>query len=208
MRPTSKWHFVSGLPNGNPEIHTPGLLQLWGPIILCADLWLQRGLKQSCSPLQEISNDMSHATCTPRNRGDSWFLMVRTQVDNLTLDPSFGHNLCFRCSNGSCKPILDIYLPRTFQWYKERLNALSFGWNCSLKFRSPFWTLFLKMIVHLGVWGFIPSHSFALLGAWDVTIGLPSWIEPLQALALAMSPRLGLWHLPSRHRFCAFARPR
>jgi hypothetical protein len=25
--------------------------------------------------------------------------------------PSFSHNLCFKCPNGSCKPILDIYIP-------------------------------------------------------------------------------------------------
>ncbi len=33
----------------------------------------------------------------------------------LTLDPSFGYNLCLKCPNGSCKPILDIYVLRAFQ---------------------------------------------------------------------------------------------
>jgi hypothetical protein len=28
------------------------------------------------------------------------------------------HNLCFNYPNGSCELILDIYVPRAFQWYK------------------------------------------------------------------------------------------
>jgi hypothetical protein len=28
--------------------------------------------------------------------------------------PSFGHNLCFKHSNGTCEPILDIYVSRAF----------------------------------------------------------------------------------------------
>jgi hypothetical protein len=49
-----------------------------------------------------------------------------------------------------------------------------------------------KMELHLGVWGFILSYSFALLKAWNVTLGLPSWPSTLQAFALVASPRLGL----------------
>ncbi len=51
-----------------------------------------------------------------------------------------------------------------------------------------------KMGVHLGVWGFIPSHSFALSGAWDLTPGLPSWPATLQAITSVVSPKLGLRH--------------
>jgi hypothetical protein len=57
-----------------------------------------------------------------------------------------------------------------------------------------------KMGIHLGVWGFIPSHSFALPGAWNVTLGLPSWPAPLQAFALVASPRLGLRQLPTHRK--------
>ncbi len=35
--------------------------------------------------------------------------------DSLTPDLSFGYNLCFRCPNEQCEPILDIYVPRAFQ---------------------------------------------------------------------------------------------
>ncbi len=41
-----------------------GLLQLWGCITLLANLQLRWGLKQSCSPHQELFNDMLHVTCT------------------------------------------------------------------------------------------------------------------------------------------------
>jgi len=45
---------------------------------------------------------------TQRNQGDSWLLMVESQIDNLTLDLSFNHNLCFKYPNGSCEPTLHI----------------------------------------------------------------------------------------------------
>jgi hypothetical protein len=85
-----------------------GLSQFWGPISSHEDLGLRWGLKQSCGPHQELSKTMFHATCTQLNRVDSKLLMVGTQIANLTPDPSFGHNLCFKCSNGSWEPILNI----------------------------------------------------------------------------------------------------
>ncbi len=56
-----------------------------------------------------------------------------------------------------------------------------------------------KVGAHLGVWGFIPSHSLTFPGAWDVTPELPSWSAPLQALALVVSPRLGLRQYTRRY---------
>ncbi len=43
------------------------------------------------------------------------FQWSRVKFGNLTHVPSFGHNLCLKCPNGSCKPILDIQVPRDFQ---------------------------------------------------------------------------------------------
>jgi hypothetical protein len=57
---------------------------------------------------------MQHATYTQVNQGNFWFLMVKSQIDNLIISPSFGHNLCFNYANGSCKPILDIYVSKSF----------------------------------------------------------------------------------------------
>jgi hypothetical protein len=137
-RPTSKWHFVLGLPHGVPKFPKLGFLQIWGPITLCADLWLRCGSKKSCIPCQKLFNGKSHATCTKGNRVNYWLLVVGSQTTNLTHDMSFGHNLCFKCPNGSCKPILDIYISIVFQWY----NNSSIQWVLTSaialwKFGSP-----------------------------------------------------------------------
>ncbi len=94
-----------------------GLIQLWRPITLCADLQLRWGLKQRCNPCQDLLNGMWHATCTQGDQGDSRLLVVGSQIGNLTPSPSLGHNLYFNYPNVSCKPISDIYVPRSFQWY-------------------------------------------------------------------------------------------
>jgi hypothetical protein len=57
---------------------------------------------------------MWHGTCTQINQSNSWLLVVKSQIDSLTLDLSFGHNLCFKYPNGSCELILDIYVPNFF----------------------------------------------------------------------------------------------
>jgi hypothetical protein len=47
---------------------------------------------------------MCHATCSQGNQGDSIILMVESQIDKLTPDPSFGHNLCFKSQMGHASP--------------------------------------------------------------------------------------------------------
>jgi len=134
---------------------------------------------------------MSHATFMHKNRGDSWLLVVGSQIDNLTSNPSFGHNLYFKCPNGSCKPILDIYVARTFQWYKEMFNPLGFDpCNCSLKIwesngtpNSQSGSSFGSVKVHSFTLAFIPELPFR-----PVT---------LQTLALVANSRLRLWHTTS-----------
>ncbi len=61
---------------GIPKFPHLGLPWLWGRITSCVDLQLQWGLKQSCSPHWELSNNMSHATCTLGNQVDSQLLVV------------------------------------------------------------------------------------------------------------------------------------
>jgi hypothetical protein len=135
---------------------------------------------KNCSFHRKLFNGMSHASCTHGNQGDSWLLMVGSQIVNLTPSPSFGHNLCFKCPNGLYEPILDMYIPKTFQWYKKIFNPMGFDpYNCSLKIWESTKTPTPRVGAHLGVWGFIPSHSLALLGAWNVTPGLHTWPAPL-----------------------------
>jgi len=98
------WNSQVGVPNF-PKL---GLLRLWRPITSSTDLRLRWDLKQSCILRQDLSNGMSHATYTKGNQGDSWLLVVRSQIANLTFGLSFSHNLCFKNLNGSCELILNI----------------------------------------------------------------------------------------------------
>ncbi len=164
-----------------PKLSKLGLLWLWGPITLFANLQLRWGLKQSYSPCRDLFNNMSHATCTQGNWVDSWLLMVESQIANLTPGP----NLCFRCPNGWCKPILDIYVPIAFQWYKGLFEPLGFDpCNCSLDIRESSGTLTPKVEAPLGVWGFIPSHFPSLFPSLS---GLPFGSQPCKALPWSRS---------------------
>jgi hypothetical protein len=175
---------------GSPEIPKVGIPLTLGAITLCEDLWWTWGLKQSCSPRRNLSNVMSHATCTQGNWGKSWLLVVGNQIGNLTLDPSFGYNLCFKCPNGSCESILDNYVPRAFQWYKKLLHPMSFDpCNCYLKIWNSIGTPTPKVGAHLGVWGFIPSHSPTLPGAWNVTSGPHTRPAPFISPCLGREPK-------------------
>jgi hypothetical protein len=193
MRATSKWLFVPRFPSGNPKILKLGTPATLGPITLFANLWLRWSLKQSCSSHQELSNSMWHTTYMQGNLVDFWLLVVGSQIGNLTPSLSFGHNLCFRCPNGSCEPISNIYVLKAFYSHKEILNLMSFDpYNHSLKIRKSTGTLTPKVKVPLGVWGFILSHSFALPGTWNVTPRLPLGSHSCKPFALVASPRLGL----------------
>jgi len=109
---------------------------------------------------------MWHVTCMQGNQSDSRLLVVANQIGHLIPGLSFGHNLCFKYPNGWCEPILDIYVSRAFQWYKKLFNPMNFdSCNFPLKIRESIGTLTPKMGAHLGVWGFIPSHSLAL--SWE-----------------------------------------
>jgi hypothetical protein len=123
---------------GVPKSRQMGLLGLWSPITLRANLGSWCGLKQSCSSCQELSNAVSHSRIAHRKKVDSRLFVVGSQIGNSTLGPSFGHNLCFRCSNEQSEPILDIYALRAFQWYKERHEPLSLTPAIALwSFESP-----------------------------------------------------------------------
>jgi hypothetical protein len=83
---------------------------------------------------------MSHVTCTWGNWVNSQLLVVGSQTANLTRGLSFDHNLCFRCPNGQCEPILDIYASIDFQWYKEISKEMGFDpRNFALKVWESIW---------------------------------------------------------------------
>jgi hypothetical protein len=162
---------------GVPKFSQLWLPRLWRCITSCENLWLWCGLMKSCSLCQNISNDMLHAACTQGNQVDSQLLVVGSQTTNLTPDLSFGHNLCFRYTNGWCEPILDMYASITFQWYKKLFEAMSFG-PCHrvLKIWKSFWDS------NLGVWRFIPSHFSHSQEHLKWLPGLPLGSQPYNPL--------------------------
>jgi hypothetical protein len=122
-------------------------------------------LNQSYSPCQELSKDMLHATCMQGNWVDSWLLVVRSQIANLTPGFSFGHNLCFKCPNGSCEPISDIYV----SIHSNDIRNYSVHWVLTpaialWRFESSPRLQIPKVKAPLRVWGFIPSHFPSLPG--------------------------------------------
>jgi hypothetical protein len=108
------------------------------------------------------------------NRGDSQLLVLGNQIGNLTTNPSFSHNLCFKCPNGSCEPILKLFndiMNFSIQWVLTYTIALwKFG-NPS-RLQLPKWEL---------TWS-VGVHSLTLSKPWDVTLGLPSWPHPHKPL--------------------------
>ncbi len=184
---------------GVPKSRPAGLPRLWSPITLRADLGSKCGLKQSCRSRRELSNGMLQVVCSQVFRVDSRLLVVGSQnwqtLESSTLGPSFGDNLCFRCPNEQCEPILGIYASRVFHCYKERHKPLRFDpSNWSLKFWESTGTPSPKVGVTFGVWGFTPSHFPTLPGVLDVTPGLPFGPHPCNPFALVASPKLGLRH--------------
>jgi hypothetical protein len=111
--------------------------------------------------------------------------MVENQTANLTPNPSFGHNLYFRCPNGSCEPILNIYISIDFQWYEELLEPLGFdSCNHSLNMQEPPTREF--------TWECEGSFPHTLLhsrGHENATLGLSLGPQSYKPFALVASPK-------------------
>jgi hypothetical protein len=85
----------------------------------------------------KLSEAPSHSFCRHREEVDSRLLVVGSQTASLTLDPSFAHNLGWKCPNDSFEAILDIYTSKPFQQYKEHFKARCFSLCCwALKLRE------------------------------------------------------------------------
>ncbi len=159
-------------PGGVPKLSQFGLPRLCEFITFCSDLLLGWSPKQICSSPWELSNGVSHSTCTHQGRVDSRLLMVGSQIADLTPGPSFCHNLCYRCANGSCKAIFNIYTSIAFQWHEERLKARCFDpYNQTLKFpefrrtpKSPFW----ECECH--------PHTLPKVGLWHHMLDFNKWM--------------------------------
>ncbi len=167
---------------------------------------------------------MWHALCRQVNRVDSWLLVVESQIARLTPDLYFVHNLCFRCPNEQCEPILDIYALRAFQWYKELFQPWSFdSWNLFFEdlgvhqdSNSQSWIPFGSVRVH--------SRSLSCtLKSIRNDSRAPFWLATLQPLCFGREPKARVatfgkaqiknlfgFHIPKvlislcLHEFCKF----
>jgi hypothetical protein len=168
---------------GVPKSRQLGLPGLWRHITSCAELRSRCDLKQSCSSHRELSNGIWHVVCSQVNRVDSRLLVVGSQTANLTPGLSFAHNLCFRCPNERCEPILDICTSIAFQWYKELFETRRFDpCNRALKIRESFRD---SNSQHGSSLGSVRVHSltfFALPGLYDVTPRLALGPHPCNPL--------------------------
>jgi hypothetical protein len=81
---------------------------------------------------------------------------------------------------------MEIFNPRSFDPCNRLLKIWEF-----IKTPTP------KMGAHLGVCGFIPSHFPTFSRTRNVIPRLHSWLTPLQALTLVVSPKLGFQHWSS-----------
>jgi len=102
-----------------------GNLALWRAVTYFQNFWLKWCQKQSCNLCRDLSNDMWHATCTHIFKSDSWLLVGGVKL-TLWFSTLFLVITYILSSNESCEPILDIYVSRFFQLYKEHFNPISF----------------------------------------------------------------------------------
>jgi hypothetical protein len=153
---------------GVPKLSRFGLPRLYEFITLYSDLRLGWGLKKTCRSPWELSNGVLYSTCTHRGRVDFRLLVVGSQTGNLTPGPSFCHNLWWKCLNGSCEAIFDIYTSIAFQWHEEGLKARCFDpCNRTLKFRESWRTPkspFRECECH--------PHTLPKVGLWHLILGL------------------------------------
>ncbi len=93
---------------GVPKLSQVGVPELWKLTTPDCRVRSRRGLNQSCSPRRDRSNAMLRSQIGCWEDVDSRLLVIWSQTANLTPGLSFGHNLCFRCPNEQCEPILGI----------------------------------------------------------------------------------------------------
>jgi hypothetical protein len=110
-RLTPKCYFLPGLPLGSLEIPKIGILAiLEAHNFVCKSLIEVRS-KAKLNPLSSSFQRYvaRHLQATKSGRFSIFSgQKSNCQIGNLTHGPSFGHNLCLKYPNVSCKLILDI----------------------------------------------------------------------------------------------------
>jgi len=120
-------------------------------------------------------------------RNNSQLLWSGIKLNTSTPSPSFGHNLCCKYSNESHEPILNIFVSRTFQWYKI-FNPMNFDpSNCSLNIRIPRDSKFQSGSPLGNVWARSITFFYTLESV-NVIPELRFWPSPFHAHYLGCEP--------------------
>jgi hypothetical protein len=135
---------------------------------------------------------MWHTTCTQGIQGDSQLLVVESQIVNSTPDLSFADNFCFNHPNGSCEPILEIYILRVSNDIR----------NFTIQWVLPLQSLSEKLGIHrdsnsqsASSLGNVEVHSLTLShtpGSMECDSQASLLARTFVSLAFVASPRLGL----------------
>jgi hypothetical protein len=107
-------HFFLGLPSVSPKIGTFVISNFWTFISSSNQAFLEHAKTLHYKPLKDLSNCASHAPITYHLTPFLTRFVVKSQIPNLTLAPSFVHNSCILCLYEQCEGILGIYTSRPF----------------------------------------------------------------------------------------------
>jgi hypothetical protein len=174
IRSKPKCHFVPRPSIGSPEIPTTRNLMTFGAHNFACRPPIEMRSEEKLYPLSR--SFQRYVACHLNERKSGWFLTFSGRESNYQFDfgPAFGYHLCVKCPNGSCEPILDIYVPRSFQWYKKILHPMGFDLVVVLwKFESPPRRQFTKWDL---IWECEGSFPHTLLHSREREMWLPSFI--------------------------------
>jgi hypothetical protein len=146
--------------SGVPKLSQFRLSGLWTLITPCPKLGSGQGLNQSCSSSWELSKDVSHFTCTHRNRVNSRLLVVGSQTAKIQVP-----NYMIKYANG-------IMISRVGYHYQPTLWDALKACACPRKLTllASFFGVKISFHPKVGVWfwfGLTQEVPFVLCQTWQ-----------------------------------------
>jgi hypothetical protein len=112
------------------------------------------------SPKKNLSNGVWHIPIGDHLTPTLRKFVIRNQILNLIIDPSFDHNSCISYLNEQCEGTLDIYTLKPFQWDLGGSIWCSFSFSTkALNIQDSRTNATPKVGMHLGIIGFHFLHS-------------------------------------------------
>jgi len=185
---TSKCHFSPILPSGSPKIGTLVVPKLWTFISFSNQIFFKNSKIISYSPQKDLSKGLKHALIGPHLTPTFKGFVVKNQIPNLTLAPSFDHNSRKSSLNEQWEGTWSIYALGIFQWCPRGPIWCLFSFlTKALNICNPTWVQFPKWECTWESLGFIPctlphfwecvSHLNTLLSSWALALHTQSWTQ-------------------------------